>query len=195
MYFGLTNSPATFQTMMNALLNDLPGVIVYIDDILISTETEEGHDAIVLEVLKRYKDNDLFLKPEKCFFKVREVEMLGMIIDPEGVKMDPAKLEAISQWPVPTKVKEVQSFLGFANYYRRFVKDFSKIATPLHKLTKKDCSWSWNNDCQKAFDILKQRFMDKPILAMVDMTKRMHVESDALDFTTGDILSIECDDE
>src|ERR1700724_602843 len=167
MYFGLTNPPATFQTMMNALLNDLPGVIVYIDDIFIFTETEEGHDAVVLEVLKRLKDNNLFLKPKKCFFKVREVKMLGMIIGSRRCQND----------------------------YRRFVKDFSKIVTPLHKLTRKDCSWSWNNDCQKAFDILKQRFTDKPILAMVDMTKRMHVESDALDFTTGDILSIECDDE
>ena len=132
MYFGLTNSPATFQTMMNALLNDIPGVIVYIDDILIFMETEEGHDATVLEVLKRLRDNDLFLKPEKCFFKVREVKMLGMIIGPDGVKMDPSKLDAIAWWPVPTKVKEVQSFLGLANYYRHFIKDFSKIATPLH---------------------------------------------------------------
>src|ERR1700724_2672312 len=194
MYFGLTNSPATFQTMMNALLNDLPGVIVYIDDILIFTETEEGHDTVVLEVLKRLKDNDLFLKPEKCFFKVREVEMLGMIIGPEGVKMDPSKLESIARWAVPTKVKEVQSFLGLANYYRRFIKDFSKIATPLHKLTRKDHPWSWTDDCQKAFNILKRRFTDEPILAMVDTTKRMWIESDASDFATGAILSMECDD-
>src|ERR1700724_285595 len=121
--------------------------------------------------------------------------MLDMIIGPEGVKMDPSKLEAIARWPVPTKVKEVQSFLGLANYYRRFVKDFYKIATPLHKLTRKDHPWSWTDNCQKAFDILKRRFTDEPILAMVDTTKRMRIESDASDFATGGILSMECDDE
>ena len=96
MYFGLTNSPATFQTMMNALLNYMPNVIVYMEDILIFTETEEGHDEIILDILKRLKDNDLFIKPEKCFFKVREIEMLSMFIGPEGIKMDPKKVEAIT---------------------------------------------------------------------------------------------------
>ena len=96
MYFGLTNSPATFQTMMNALLNYMPNVIVYMEDILIFTETEEGHDEIILDILKRLKDNNLFIKPEKCFFKVREIEMLSMFIGPEGIKMDPKKVEAIT---------------------------------------------------------------------------------------------------
>ena len=117
MFFGLCNSPATFQTMMNELFKDMPNVVVYIDDILIFTKNEVGHDAIVLEVLKCLKDNDLFLKPEKCHFKVREVEMLGLIIGPEGIKMDPSKVKAIVDWPYPKKVKEVQSFLGLANYY------------------------------------------------------------------------------
>ena len=88
MFFGLCNSPATFQTMMNELFKDMPNVVVYIDDILIFTKNEAGHDAVVLEVLKHLKENNLFLKPEKCHFKVREVEMLGLIIGPEGIKMD-----------------------------------------------------------------------------------------------------------
>ena len=103
MYFGLTNSPATFQTMMDTILHDLPNVLVYIDDILIHTETEEGHDECVMEVLRRLEENDLFLKPEKCVFKVCKVEMLGLIIGHKGIKMDPSKVKAITEWPVPTK--------------------------------------------------------------------------------------------
>ena len=118
MYFRLTNSPATFQTMMDAILHDLPNVLVYIDDILIHTEMEERHNNCVMEVLRHLEENDLFLKPEKCVFKVCEVEILGLIIGPKGIKMDPSKVKAITEWPVPTKVKEVQSFLELANYYR-----------------------------------------------------------------------------
>ena len=109
----------------------MPAVIVYIDDILIFMKTEQGHSEIVMEVLCRLKENDLFVKPEKCFFKVWEVEMLGLIIDPDGIKMDPKKVEVIMAWPIPTKVKEVQSFLGLANFYRHFVNNFSKVAKPL----------------------------------------------------------------
>ena len=123
-----------------------------------------------MEVLRALKENDLFLKPEKCVFKVHEVEMLGLIIGPEGIKMDPSKVKAIMEWPVPTKVKEVQSFLGLVNYYRQFIKNFSKVAQPLNKLTRKDYVWKWRSEEQKAFDELKRRFVDKPILAMVDTT-------------------------
>ena len=123
---------------MNDIFHDMPMVIVYINDILIFTKYEKGHDEIVLEVLCRLKENDLFVKPEKCFFKVWEVEMLSLIIGPDGIKMDPKKVEVITAWPIPTKVKEVQSFLGLANFYRRFVDNLSKVAKPLHKLTHKD---------------------------------------------------------
>jgi hypothetical protein len=110
---------------------------------------------------------------------VSEVEMLGLIIGPEGIKMDPKKYEAVIDWPVPEKVKDIQFFLGLANYYRRFIKDFSKIAAPLHKLTRKDQPWEWKEEQQVAFDILKQKFINKPILTMVDTTKKMRIESDA----------------
>ena len=131
--------------MMNDIFHDIPTVIVYIDDILIFTKTKKGHNEIVMEVLRRLKENDIFVKPKKCFFKVQEVEMLGLIISPDGIKMDPKKVEVITAWPVPTKVKEVQLFLGLANFYRCFVNNFSKVAKPLHELTCKDTEWKCAN--------------------------------------------------
>ena len=156
---------------MNDIFHDMPAVIVYIEDILIFTKTEKGHDEIVMEVLCRLKENDLFVKPEKCFYKVREVKMLGLIIGPEGIKMDPKKIEAITAWPVPMKVKEVQSFLGLANFYRHFVNNISKVTKPLHGLTCKDTEWKWMDKCQIAFDKLKDIFISQSVLSMVDTTK------------------------
>ena len=118
-------------------------VIVFIDDILIFTENKEGHDEIVKEVLKKLKENDLFLKAEKCIFGAREIEFLGLLIGPDGIKMDPIKVEAITSWPTQTKVKDVQAFLGLANFYRCLVRNFSKIAALLHNLTRKGVMWRW----------------------------------------------------
>ena len=115
MFFGMTNSPPTFQNMMNDVLKDVIDkgiVIVFIDDILISMEDEKHHDEIVEEVLKRLKENDLFLKPEKCEFKKKEIEFLGMIIGEKGVKMETTKVEAIMSWPTLKHVKDIQAFLG-----------------------------------------------------------------------------------
>jgi len=131
MYFGLTNSPATFQTMMNNLFRDLINqgdTATFIDDILVATDTEEGHDELVEEVLRRLEENDLFVKPEKCKWKIREVEFLGVVIGPKGVEMQKEKVEEVLNWPAPRNVKEVQKFLGLANYYRRFIKNFARIA-------------------------------------------------------------------
>jgi len=141
MYFRLTNSPATFQTMMNDLFRNLINqgdTVTFIDDILVATDTEEGHDELVEEVLKRLKENDLFVKPEKCKWKVREVEFLGVVIGPRGVKIQREKVKGVLNWPVPRNVKEVQKFLGLANYYRRFIKDFAKLVVPLHMLVRKE---------------------------------------------------------
>ena len=140
MYFGLCNSPATFQNMMNDILGDLPCVVVYIDDILIFTLTdnEDEHLRIVEEVLKRLEQHDLYAKPEKCVFLAKEVDFLGMVVGGGKVRMDQEKVEAILNWPTPVRVKGVRAFIGLANFYRRFIKDFSKIARPLHDLTKKD---------------------------------------------------------
>ena len=195
MFFGLCNLPGTFQTMMNEIFHDMAVVVmVYIDDILIFTKTEEGHNEIVQEVLCRLRANDLFLKPEKCFFKQQEIEFLGLIIGPNGVEMDPSKIEGITNWPMPTKVKEVQSFLELANFYHQFIKDFSKVVILLHKLTRKDQKWEYDAVHQKAFDELKAQFTKKPILMMVDITKELHIELDASNFATGAVLSMKCDD-
>jgi len=141
MYFGLTNSPTTFQTMINNLFQDLinqEDTATFIDDILVATDTEEGHDELVGEVLKRLEENDLFVKPEKCKWKVREVEFLGVVIGPKGVEMQKEKVEGVLSWPAPRNIKKLQKFLGLANYYRRFIKDFAGIAAPLHVLVRKE---------------------------------------------------------
>ena len=120
MFFGLTNSPATFQAMMNELLRDLINtgkVAAFIDDIIVRTETEKEHDEIVAEVIKRMEENDLYVKPEKCKWKVREVGFLGVIIGLEGIKMEKEKVKGVLEWPIPKCVKDVQKFLGLANYY------------------------------------------------------------------------------
>jgi len=141
MFFGLTNSPATFQAMMNELLRDLINigkVAVFIDDVIVGTESEEGHDELVVEVIKRLEENDLYVKLEKCKWKVKEVEFLGVVIGPEGIKMEEEKVKGILEWPMPKSVKEVQKFLGLANYYRWFIEGFATVARPLHDLVKKD---------------------------------------------------------
>jgi len=128
MFFELTNSPATFQAMMNELLRDLINtgkVVVFIDDVIIGTEMEEEYDELVAEVIKRLEENDLYVKPEKCRWKVREVGFLGVVIRPEGIKMEKEKVKGVLEWLTSKCVKDVQKFLGLANYYRRFIEDFA----------------------------------------------------------------------
>ena len=145
-FFGLTNSPATFQAMMNDFLRDLvveEKVAVFIDDVMVTTETEEEHDKIVEEVLRRLEENDLFVRLEKCVWKIREVGFLGVIIGKDGVRMEKEKVQGVTEWLVLKSVKEIQKFLGLANYYRQFVKDFAMITKPLHETTRKRKKWKW----------------------------------------------------
>jgi hypothetical protein len=141
MFFGLTNSPATFQTMMDDIFKEEIGqgwLRIYMDDVIIATEDNKKlHTERVNHFLDKLTRNDLFLKPEKCTFHVKEVEYLGVIIGDGKVKMDPVKVEGIANWPVPQTVKEVRSFLGFCNFYRAFIPSFSHTARPLNDLTKK----------------------------------------------------------
>jgi len=141
MFFGLTNSPATFQVMMNDLFRDMietEKVVAFIDGVIIATEIEEGHDEIIKEVLRMMEENDLFVEPEKYVWRVREVGFLGVIIGPDRVRMEKEKVQGVVNWLVPKSVKDVQKFLGLANYYKWFVKDFAKIAKPLHEMTRKE---------------------------------------------------------
>jgi len=198
MFFGLTNLPATFQAMMNDLLRDLvveEKIAVFIDNVMVATEMEEGHDEIVEEVLRRLEENDLFVKPEKCVWKIREVGFLGVIIGKDGVRMEKEKVQGVVDWPVLKNMKEVQKFLGLANYYRRFVKDFAKIEKPLHETTRKGKKWEWGEKQQRAFEELKKRFTTEPVLVTPDLDKEMRVEADVSDFATGGVLSMKCEDE
>ena len=197
MFFGLTNSPATFQAMMNELLRDLINtgkVAVFIDDVIVGTETEEGHKELVAEVIKRLEENDLYVKPEKCKWKVREVDFLGMVIGPEGIKMEKEKVKGVLEWLTPKCVKDVQKFLGLANYYHWFIEGFATVARPLHDLVKKDKKWDWIEREEKAFRKLKKRFTKEPVLAAPDINKKMRMEVDASDYATGGVLSMECED-
>ena len=147
--------------MMNEILDDLireGHVIVYLDDILIFTNDLKQHRKITKEVLKRLRDNDLFAKPEKCFFEQPSIEYLGMIIAHGQVQMDPQKVAGVLDWPEPKKVKQVQAFLGFANFYHRFIEGFAKKSRPLNILTRKDQKWVWSEEQQQAFDALNKSF-------------------------------------
>jgi len=189
MFFGLTNSPATFQTMMNDIFHELimeGVVVVYLDDILIYTETVEEHRAVTRRVLELLQKHKLFLKPDKCEFEKTRVEYLGVVISHNSVEMDPVKVAGVADWPTPENKKEVQSFLGFVNFYRRFVRDFSHHARPLFDLTKNDVKWSWSADEQVAFDMLKGLITSAPILTN---SRPFRIEADSSDFATGAVLS------
>ena len=197
MFFGLTNSPAIFQAMMNELLRDLINIgkiAVFIDNVIIGMETEERYDELVEEVIRRLEENDLYVKPEKCKWKVREVEFLGVVIGPEEIKMEKEKVKGVLEWLTLKCIKDIQKFLGLANYYRRFIEGFATVARLLHDLVKKDKKWEWTEKEEKAFKELKERFTKEPVLAAPDIDKKMRIEVDALDYVTGGVLSMECED-
>ena len=188
MFFRLMNSLATFQAMMNELLRDLINmgkVAVFIDDMIVGMETEEEHDELVAEVIRRLEENDLYVKPEKCKWKVREVEFLGVVIRLEGIKMEKKKVKGVLEWPTPKCVKDVQKFLGLANYYRRFIEGFTTVARPLHDMVKKDKKWEWMERQEEAFKELKKRFTEEPVLAAPDIDKKMRMEVDVSDYAMG----------
>ena len=144
MFFGLTNSPATFQAMINELLRDLINtgkVVVFIDDVIVGTETEEDHDELVVEIIKRLEENNLYVKPEKYKWRIREVEFLGVVIGPEGIKMKKVKVKGVLEWLTLKCVKDIQKFLGLVNYYCQFIEGFAIVARPLHDLVKKNKKW------------------------------------------------------
>ncbi len=191
MFFGLTNSPATFQWMMNNIFCDLIGegkVTIYLDNILIFSKNLNKHRQIVKCVLQRLRENKLFLKVEKCKFEVLETEYLGVIISEDSVRMDPVKITGIAEWPMPAKKKELQPFLGFTNFYQKFIKNYSKVVKVLTQLTG-NTAWTWGKPQEDTFKELKRRMAEDVILAIPNDDDPFRVEADAGEGTVGAVLS------
>jgi len=192
MFFGLTNSPATFQTMMNDIFTDMISegvVVVYLDDILIFTKDLDEHRRVTHRVLERLAEHQLYLRPEKCEFERTRIEYLGLIISENRVEMDPVKVAGVTDWPEPSNKREVQSFLGFANFYRRFIKDFSHHARPLFNLTRNDQKWQWEASEASAFRKIKELVTSAPVLTTPADNQPFRIEADSSDFATGAVLS------
>jgi hypothetical protein len=191
MPFGLTNAPAVFQRFMNNIFRDLFNInlIVYLDDILIFSKSKEECVDHVKEVLKQLQQNHLDCNPKKCNFFVDRVTYIGLVITPKGISMEEDNVQAFLEWPTPTFVKEVQSFLHFANFYHRFVLDFGHLASPLNALTQKTSPWTWGEAQQQAFDEIKAVISKEPTLAHPDESKPYFLETDASGAAMGAMLS------
>ena len=190
--FGLSNALSAFQHFMNETFADLLDVcvVVYLDDILIYSNNLEEHRIHVKEVLRRLRKNKLYASPSKCLFHQDKVEFLGFVISKDGLQMDNNKVQTIRDWPVPRRIKDVQSFLGFVNFYRRFIKDYSALALPLTHLTRKLTPWNWTTGCEVAFKTIKEAFTMAPLLRHWEPDLPLVLETDALDRALATILSI-----
>lgn len=196
MPFGLCNAPSTFQALMNRVLRQSPSgaalldyVIVYLDDILIFSKSEEEHLHHLDEVCKRLQEESLYAKRSKCSFGMKEVEFLGHTVSAEGLSTDKEKVKAIRDWPVPTNPTEVASFLGLANFYRRFIENFSNLAFALTELTRKDKPFEWTAEAQASFEALKASLCNTPVLAPPDRDRPYTIHCDASAFAIGAVLS------
>ena len=179
--FGLTNAPSFFMDLMNKVFNDFLDkfVIVFIDDILVYSRSEEEHEEHLRIVLEILRSRQLFAKLSKCEFWLKQVSFLGHVVSVEGIQVDPSKIVAVSEWSRPTTVTEVRSFLGLAGYYRRFVEGFSTISAPLTRLTRKNNRFVWTNECEQSFQELKKRLTTAPVLTLPSGSEGFVVYSDA----------------
>lgn len=191
MPMGLAMSPLTWQRAINTILSKLigHGVYVYLDDVIIYAKTREEHDLLLRKVLNRLQRHNLQLKISKCIFYAREFEFLGHIISRDGIRTNPKKIEAVKNFPRPKNMKELQSFLGLCNYYRRFVKSYSHIAKPLTRLCKKEEPFIWTEFAQNAFEKLKETLAKDVTLAFPDFNQTFYVTTDASDYAVGGVLS------
>ena len=191
MPFGLTNAPASFQSYINDTLREFLDVfvVVYLDDILIFSSDPKEHTKHVKLVLEKLRGSGLFVKAEKCDFDASNVEFLGYCVGPNGISMDKKKIESIVSWPTPKSVHDVQVFLGFANFYRRFIQSYSVIVTPLTSLLKKHVGFNWSTDAEESFLKLKKAFSSSPLLSLFDPKLPCIIESDASDFAIASVLS------
>jgi len=196
MFFRIMNSPAMFQAIMNKILRDMINkgkVAAFVDNMLVGTETEEEYDEIIKEVLRRLEENNLYVKLEKYMWKMWKVPFLGVVMEEGKVEIEEEKVEGVLKWPTPQCIRDVRKFLGLANYYRHFVKDFAKVALSMNWLTKKDEKWRWEEEQQAVFEQLKVVFITKPVLVTPELDKEFRVEADASNFATGGVLSVKCD--
>lgn len=199
MPFGLANAPATFQAYINHALGDLLDCIcvVYLDDILIYSENEDEHTLHVRMVLERLRQYKLYANPKKCFFRTKEIDFLGFIVTPDGVRMEESRVTTITEWPLPTSVRELQVFLGFANFYRRFIAGYSQMSAPLSELLKGDTqarTFEMTEDALAAFQALVTAFTTAPMLQHFNPSKPIRVEVDASGFAIGGAMSQPADD-
>ena len=196
MPFGLTNAPATFQRLMESCLSDLHlnWCIIYLDDVIVFSKTPEEHIARLEAVFKKISDAGLKLKPSKCEFFKKRIHYLGHIVSNKGIETDPKKIEAIVNWPGPRTVHEVRKFLGFTNYYRKFVYKYAQIARPLNKLIsgenakKKHRKVEWGTEQEQAFEKLKEACTKTPVLAYADYKKPFRLNTDASELGLGSVL-------
>ncbi|XP_071933765.1 uncharacterized protein [Coffea arabica] len=190
MPFGLTNAPSTFMRLMNHVLRHFIGkfVIVYFDDILIYSRSEHEHLEHVRLVLETLRQARLYANLKKCTFCTNELVFLGYVVSSQGIKVDKSKIEAIEQWPTPTSVSDMRSFLGLAGFYRRFVKNFSTIAAPLTAVTKKDDKFHWGESQERAFHALKDTLTHAPVLALPNFHTTFEIECDASGVGIGAVL-------
>ena len=194
MPFGLTNTPSMFQRLMETAFNEvhLSWILIYLDDIIIPSSTVDEQIARLRLVFQKLRDTGLKLKPSKCQWFLREVKYLGHIVSAEGISTDPDKVAAVAKWPMPTKAPDSRSFLGFTGYYQRFIKNYSCIAKPLHKLVAdveaRHTEYEWSEACQEAFNALKTRCVEAPILPYPNFDKPFIVHTDASGVGLGAIL-------
>nr|XP_034195197.1 uncharacterized protein LOC117611373 [Osmia lignaria] len=191
MPFGLKNAAATFQRLMNNVLDGLQGLelFVFIDDIVVYASSLQEHETKVNRMMAKLREANLCLQPDKCQFLKKEVAYLGHIITEDGVKPDPAKVEAVQRFPIPKTVKNIRQFLGLCGYYRRFIKDFSKIAKPLSDLMKKEQKFEWSSQQQQAFEFLRNVLCEEPILQYPDFERPFNITTDASGTAVGAVLS------
>ncbi len=189
--FGLSNAPAVFQALVNDVLRDMLNqfIYVYLDDILIFSHSLQEHVQHVRRVLQRLLENGLYVKAEKCVFHAQSVPFLGYIVSVEGMRMDPDRVQAVVDWPTPDSRKALQRFLGFANFYRRFIRSFSQLAAPLTALTSIKTPFRWSSAAEAAFTKLKGCFVSAPILIAPDPSRQFVVEVDASEVGVGAVLS------
>lgn len=187
--FGLSSSPSIFQRLMTNLFRGIPNVAVFIDDVIVGGKTKTEHLETLQLVFQRLLDNGLRLKKSKCIFLVREVTYLGYIVSKDGVKADPAKIEAIKNIPKPQNISELRSFLGMVNFFAKFLNNFSQRLIPLYNLLKKGVKWYWSQDCDRVFESIKNELVGSEVLAHYDPSKPLIVTSDASAVGVGGVLS------